>query len=99
MKRKLKANRQYNYTSYINYKLVPLDYCEICNENDKEKLTRHHIIQKKDSPKNIDNFDNIIILCNQCHQVIHNTSDKKNSKWIKEKYNKIIKDKEIYNDE
>jgi 5-methylcytosine-specific restriction endonuclease McrA len=50
-------------------KLVPI-ICEICGENNKAVLHKHHIIERID--RNTTNHElNLAIVCSNCHNKIH----------------------------
>ena len=49
---------------------LPKIVCEICGENDKSTLEKHHIVERTE--KNTDHNDwNLAIICANCHSKIH----------------------------
>ena len=65
-----------NKKSKYNSKLI-IDKCQICNKNNATET--HHIKQQKDADENgfIDHFHknkkfNLIVLCEECHDKLHN---------------------------
>lgn len=44
--------------------------CEICGENNKAVLHRHHIIERTD-PLCTDDWCNICVICSNCHNRVH----------------------------
>jgi hypothetical protein len=53
-------------------KLIPI-CCEICGEDDKATLHKHHVVPRTDG--NSDNNPmNLAILCSNCHNKIHHGS-------------------------
>ena len=50
-------------------KLVPI-ICEICGENNKAVLHKHHIIERTD-PNTSNHEYNLAIICANCHNKIH----------------------------
>ena len=52
-------------------KLVP-SVCEICEENNKAVLHKHHIVERKD-PNTSNHEMNLCIICSNCHNKIHAT--------------------------
>lgn len=50
-------------------RLVPI-ICEICGENNKDVLHKHHIIERTDPNTSNDDM-NLAIVCANCHNKIH----------------------------
>jgi hypothetical protein len=44
--------------------------CEICSENNRAVLHRHHIIPRTD-PLCTDEWDNVCVICSNCHNKTH----------------------------
>ena len=44
--------------------------CELCSK--KRKLVVHHILPYRDYPEYELNLDNLLYVCNDCHNEIHN---------------------------
>lgn len=50
-------------------RLVPV-ICEICKEDDKATLHKHHIVERTDPNTSNDDM-NLAIVCSNCHNKIH----------------------------
>lgn len=50
-------------------RLVPT-ICEICGENEKSALHKHHIIPRTD-PLSTNDDNNLAIICASCHNKVH----------------------------
>lgn len=50
-------------------KLIPV-ICEICGEDDKAVLHKHHIVERTDPDCTNDEF-NLAVVCSNCHNKIH----------------------------
>lgn len=56
-----------------SYKDVPMFECSWCHRT--KKLNRHHIIPQSADISKKDDFDNIIVLCRDCHFVLGHRCD------------------------
>ena len=54
----------------VRYTDVLLTKCAWCQESDPKVLNRHHILMQELFPSLIDDLDNIIVLCDDCHFVL-----------------------------
>jgi hypothetical protein len=50
-------------------KLIPI-VCEICNEDNKAVLHKHHIVERTD-PNTSNHEYNLAVVCSNCHNKIH----------------------------
>lgn len=50
-------------------KLIPI-CCEICGNDNKSVLHKHHIVERTDINSNNDNF-NLAVICANCHNMVH----------------------------
>lgn len=48
----------------------PKIMCEICGEDNKNVLHRHHIVERTEINSNNDDF-NLAIICSNCHNLVH----------------------------
>ena len=48
----------------------PKTECEICGENNKATLHRHHIVERTEINTSNDDF-NLAIICSNCHSKVH----------------------------
>lgn len=67
-KKKMQLRERYS-RQRLYQKLVPLTSCEKCGECDIEKLTRHHKIPQSEGGSDLP--ENIIVLCEDCHNEEH----------------------------
>jgi hypothetical protein len=44
--------------------------CEVCKESNKAVLHKHHIIPRVDV-KSTDDWNNLVVLCSNCHNLTH----------------------------
>lgn len=56
-----------------SYKDIPMFECSWCHRT--KKLNRHHIIPQSADISKKDDFDNIIVLCRDCHFVLGHRCD------------------------
>jgi 5-methylcytosine-specific restriction endonuclease McrA len=81
------------YDEYLDWFWVYWGYyfCERCKENENDHiLSRHHIFFRSEKPNhpNLHNHDNIILLCEKCHDLAHGDKsirEKWGEKWEKAK--------------
>jgi hypothetical protein len=50
-------------------KLIPI-CCEICGNDNKPTLHKHHIVERTNINSNNDNF-NLAVICANCHNMVH----------------------------
>ena len=79
--RKLQANpllkAKYGIRKYVSWVLKPLvlqrdNYsCQMCGAQVRKDLVVHHILPASYAPERIEDFENLITLCKECHQKVH----------------------------
>jgi len=64
-------------------------YCEFCNSSNSFKFHSHHIIFRSEKPNHVNLHDkeNLIIVCDKCHEIFHNEKSLRN---------RLVEDRKLY---
>lgn len=89
---KIKRKKDVSTTNRIKIKELCHYQCVLCR---KKGTQIHHIIYKSEDISKIDDLDNLILLCFECHQKVHSNKAfwQKRLKGIREKLSKHLFDR------
>jgi len=67
-------------------------FCQFCETSNCFKFHVHHIVFRSERPQhpNLHGVENLIIVCNKCHDKLHNNKALRNKLLIERNLNKIF---------